>query len=122
MGRWLKDMREKKKEMNRTRKAQVHAAVTVAGVAAAIAAVAAATAANSSDEQSTRTAMAMASAAALVAAQCVEVAESMGADREQMAAIVSSAVSVKCAGDILTLTASAATGTVPVLVPSWENH
>lgn len=109
MGRWLKDMKEKKKEMNRTRKAQVHAAVTVAGVAAAIAAVAAATAANSSDEQSTRTAMAMASAAALVAAQCVEVAESMGADREQMAAIVSSAVSVKSAGDILTLTASAAT-------------
>ncbi|CAM6094905.1 unnamed protein product [Calypogeia fissa] len=109
MSRWLKDMKERKKEMNRTRKAQVHAAVTVAGVAAAIAAVAAATAANSSDEQSTRTAMAMASAAALVAAQCVEVAENMGADREQMAAIVSSAVSVKSAGDILTLTASAAT-------------
>ncbi|BFI15963.1 hypothetical protein MPTK1_5g17610 [Marchantia polymorpha subsp. ruderalis] len=109
MGRWIKDMKEKKKELNRTRKAQVHAAVTVAGVAAAIAAVAAATAASSTDEQSTRTAMAMASAAALVAAQCVEVAESLGADREQMAAVVSSAVSVKSAGDILTLTASAAT-------------
>ncbi|KAL2613386.1 hypothetical protein R1flu_025078 [Riccia fluitans] len=109
MGRWIKDMKEKKKELNRTRKAQVHAAVTVAGVAAAIAAVAAATAASSTDEQSTRTAMAMASAAALVAAQCVEVAESLGADREQMASVVSSAVSVKSAGDILTLTASAAT-------------
>lgn len=120
MGRWIKDMKEKKKELNRTRKAQVHAAVTVAGVAAAIAAVAAATAASSTDEQSTRTAMAMASAAALVAAQCVEVAESLGADREQMAAVVSSAVSVKSAGDILTLTASAATGTK--LMPSVESR
>lgn len=87
---------------------QVHAAVSVAGVAAAIAAVTAATAA-SAQEDSSKTSMAVASAAALVAAQCVEVAESIGADRDHMASIVSSAVNVRSAGDILTLTASAAT-------------
>jgi hypothetical protein len=109
MGRWIKDLKEKRKEANRSQNAQVHAAVTVAGVASAIAAVTAATAASSS-EDSSKISMAVASAAALVAAQCVEVAESMGADREHMAAIVSSAVNVRTAGDIMTLTASAATG------------
>ncbi|CAK9192883.1 unnamed protein product [Sphagnum jensenii] len=109
MGRWIKDLKEKRKEANRSQNAQVHAAVTVAGVASAIAAVTAATAASSSDDSSSKISMAVASAAALVAAQCVEVAESMGADREHMAAIVSSAVNVRTAGDIMTLTASAAT-------------
>ncbi|KAJ0033984.1 hypothetical protein Pint_24753 [Pistacia integerrima] len=115
VGRWLKDRREKKKEETRVHNAQLHAAVSVAGVAAAIAAIAAATAASSGsgkDEQMAKTDMAVASAATLVAAQCVEAAESMGAEREYLASVVSSAVNVRSAGDIMTLTAGAATGMI----------
>ncbi|KAJ7526399.1 hypothetical protein O6H91_16G005200 [Diphasiastrum complanatum] len=107
--RWLKEMKEKKKETTRAQNAQVHAAVCVAGAAAAIAAVAAATAASSVDEGGSKTSMAVASAASLVAAQCVEVAENMGANHEQVSSVVSSALSVKTAGDMMTLTAAAAT-------------
>ncbi|MED6119879.1 hypothetical protein PIB30_015830 [Stylosanthes scabra] len=112
VGRWLKDRKEKKKEETRAHNAQLHAAVSVAGVAAAVAAIAAATAASSGsgkDEQMTRTDMAVASAATLVAAQCVEAAEAMGAERDYLASVVSSAVNVRSAGDITTLTAAAAT-------------
>ncbi|XP_052191597.1 VAN3-binding protein-like [Diospyros lotus] len=112
VGRWLKDRREKKKEETRAHNAQLHAAVSVAGVAAAVAAIAAATAASSGsgkDEQRAKTDMAVASAATLVAAQCVEAAETMGAEREHLASVVSSAVNVRSAGDIMTLTAAAAT-------------
>ncbi|PIN17777.1 hypothetical protein CDL12_09552 [Handroanthus impetiginosus] len=112
VGRWLKDRREKKKEEARTHNAQLHAAISVAGVASAVAAIAAATAASSGagkDEQMAKTDMAVASAATLVAAQCVEAAEAMGAEREHLASVVSSAVNVRSAGDIMTLTASAAT-------------
>ncbi|KAL1296317.1 hypothetical protein HN51_057020 [Arachis hypogaea] len=112
VGRWLKDRKEKRKEETRAHNAQLHAAVSVAGVAAAIAAIAAATAASSGsgkDEHMAKTDMAVASAATLVAAQCVEAAEAMGAEREHLAAVVSSAVNVRSAGDIMTLTAAAAT-------------
>ncbi|XP_075477738.1 VAN3-binding protein-like isoform X2 [Primulina tabacum] len=112
MGRWLKDRREKKKEETRAHNAQLHAAISVAGIAAAIAAIAAATAASSAagkDEQMAKTDMAVASAATLVAAQCVEAAEVMGAERENLASVVNSAVNVRSAGDIMTLTAAAAT-------------
>ncbi|KAJ4722523.1 VAN3-binding protein-like [Melia azedarach] len=112
VGRWLKDRREKKKEETRVHNAQLHAAISVAGVAAAVAAIASATAASSAsskDEQMAKTDMAVASAATLVAAQCVEAAEAMGAEREHLAAVVSSAVNVRSAGDIMTLTAGAAT-------------
>uniref|UniRef100_A0ACD6A3J7 Uncharacterized protein n=1 Tax=Avena sativa TaxID=4498 RepID=A0ACD6A3J7_AVESA len=51
----------------------------------------------------------MASAATLVAAQCVEAAESMGAEREHLEAVVSSAVNVRTPGDIVAVTAAAAT-------------
>nr|CAB3498627.1 unnamed protein product [Digitaria exilis] len=112
VGRWLKDRKEKKKEETRAHNAQVHAAVSVAAVAAAVAAVAAATAAASGsgkDDRAARTDMAMASAATLVAAQCVEAAESMGAEREHLEAVVGSAVNVRTPGDIVTVTAAAAT-------------
>ncbi|XP_076908757.1 VAN3-binding protein-like [Bidens hawaiensis] len=112
VGRWLKERREKKKEETRAHNAQLHAAVSVAGVAAAVATIAAATAAasaSSKDEHVAKTNMAVASAATLVAAQCVEAAEAMGAEREHLVAAVSSAVNVKSHGDILTLTAAAAT-------------
>ncbi|KAF4370179.1 hypothetical protein F8388_007320 [Cannabis sativa] len=112
VGRWLKDRKEKKKEESRAQNAQIHAAVSVAGVAAAVAAIAAATAASSStrkNEQAAKTDTAMASAATLVAAQCAEAAESLGADHEHLASVVSSAVNVRSFDDILTLTAAAAT-------------
>ncbi|KAL3644905.1 hypothetical protein CASFOL_010085 [Castilleja foliolosa] len=112
VGRWLKERREKKKEEARTQNAQLHAAVAVAGVASAIAAIAAATAAASSkgkDEQMAKTDMAVASAATLVAAQCVEAAETMGADRDHLMSAITSAVNVRSHGDISTLTAAAAT-------------
>ncbi|KAI8561265.1 hypothetical protein RHMOL_Rhmol04G0325100 [Rhododendron molle] len=112
VGRWLKDRKEKKKEETRAHNAQLHAAVQVAGVAAAVAAITAATAATSGagkDKQMAKTDMAVASAATLVAAQCVEAAEAMGAEREHLASVVSSAVNVRSAGDIMTLTAAAAT-------------
>ncbi|KAF9677631.1 hypothetical protein SADUNF_Sadunf08G0127700 [Salix dunnii] len=112
VGRWLKDRREKKKEEARAHNAQLHAAISVAGVAAAVAAIAAATASTSGagkDEQMAKTDLAVASAATLVAAQCVEAAEAMGAEREHLASVVNSAVNVRSAGDIMTLTAAAAT-------------
>ncbi|KAG9129728.1 hypothetical protein Leryth_015435 [Lithospermum erythrorhizon] len=112
VGRWLKDRREKKKEELRAQNAQLHAAVSVAAVASAVAAIAAATAASyglGKDEHRAKTDMAVASAATLVAAQCVEAAEAMGAEREHLASVVSSAVNVRSAGDIMTLTAAAAT-------------
>ncbi|XP_057424333.1 VAN3-binding protein-like isoform X2 [Lotus japonicus] len=112
VGRWLKDRKEKKKEETRAHNAQLHAAVSVAGLAAAVAAIAAATAASSAstkDEHMAKTDMAVASAATLVAAQCVEAAEALGVEREHLASVVSSAVNVRSAGDIMTLTAAAAT-------------
>ncbi|OQU79534.1 VAN3-binding protein [Sorghum bicolor] len=115
VGRWLKDRKEKRKEETRAHNAQVHAAVSVAAVAAAVAAVAAATAAASSSSsgkdngRGARTDMAVASAATLVAAQCVEAAEALGADREHLAAAVGSAVNVRTPGDVVTITAAAAT-------------
>ncbi|PON94959.1 Pleckstrin-like [Trema orientale] len=112
VGRWLKDRKEKKKEETRAQNAQIHAAVSVAAVAAAVAAIAAATAASSAprkNEQAAKTDTAMASAATLVAAQCAEAAESLGADHDHLASVVSSAVNVRSYDDIVTLTAAAAT-------------
>ncbi|KAM3248553.1 hypothetical protein T459_08775 [Capsicum annuum] len=112
VGRWLKERREKKKEESRAQNAQLHAVISVAGVAASVAAIAAATASASStgkDEQMARTDAAVASAAMLIAAQCVEAAEAMGADRDHLMSAISSAVNVRSHGDISTLTAAAAT-------------
>lgn len=125
VGRWLKDRKEKKKEETRAHNAQVHAAVSVAAVASAVAAIAAATAASSGsgkDEQMAKTDTAVASAATLVAAQCVEAAEAMGAEREHLASVVSSAVNVRSAGDIMTLTAAAATGIFNLMVICGEKN
>ncbi|CAA6667204.1 unnamed protein product [Spirodela intermedia] len=110
VGRWLKDRRERKKEETRAHNAQVHAAVSVAGVAAAVAAIAAATAI-SAPPRGPRTDMAVASAATLVAAQCVEAAEAMGAARDHLASVVSSAVNVRTR-DIITLTPLRAAATL----------
>ncbi|XP_022771147.1 VAN3-binding protein-like [Durio zibethinus] len=113
VGRWLKDRKEKKKEETRAHNAQLHAAISVAAVASSIAAIAVATAASSStfekNEQSTKTDMAVASAATLVAAHCVEAAEAMGVERDHLASVVNSAVNVRSHDEIVTLTAAAAT-------------
>lgn len=104
--KWLKEIKARRKEEGRLQRAEVHAAISVAGVAAALAAIAEE---NSKEGSSTGKEAAVASAAALVAAQCAKVAEAMGAKREQLGSVISSAVSGTNASDILTLTASAAT-------------
>ncbi|CAL1373460.1 unnamed protein product [Linum trigynum] len=115
MGRRLKDHKERKKQEIRTHNAQVHAAVTVAGVAAAVAAITASNAmsaelaAAKGETAASKTPAAMASAAALVASHCIEIAEDMGAEHEQIMTVIDSAVNVRTNGDIMTLTAGAAT-------------
>ena len=109
----------------RTHNAQLHAAVSVAGVAAAVAALTAsnATLAEMSTEQQkgpSKTPAAIASAAALVASHCIEIAEDMGADHDQILTAVNSAVNARTNGDVMTLTAAAATGTM-ILIHSYPN-
>ncbi|KAK2661218.1 hypothetical protein Ddye_007751 [Dipteronia dyeriana] len=114
MGRWLKDQKERKKQEIRTHAAQLHAAVSVAGVAAAIAAITASDTtlqemATLHQKTSPKTSAAVASAAALVASHCIEIAEDMGAEHDQILTVVDSAINARTNGDIMTLTAGAAT-------------
>nr|XP_043627510.1 VAN3-binding protein [Erigeron canadensis] len=116
MGRWIKDQKEKRKHEIRTHNAQLHAAISVAGVAAAVAALTATSATSTKSptnnrEQTARskTSNAIASAAALVASHCIEIAEDLGADHEQILSAVNSATIARTNGDIMTLTAGAAT-------------
>jgi hypothetical protein len=88
----------------------VHAMVSVARVAAAVAAVASATSSNA-QATTTKMATAMASATELLASHCVEAAQHAGARHDQVAAAVQAAVGVRSPGDLMTLTAAAATGT-----------
>lgn len=105
--KWLKEMKQNRKEEERLMKAEVHAAVSIASVAAALAAVAA----DSAKEKQTNASKdaAVASAAALVAAQCAQMAEDMGCNREQLNSAMGSAMSATGVSEILTLTAAAAT-------------
>ncbi|XP_010047271.2 VAN3-binding protein [Eucalyptus grandis] len=114
IGRWLKDQKERKKQETWAHNAQLHAAVSVAGVAAAVAVLAASNATlteqpTNHQKNHARTSTAIASAAALVASHCIDLAEEMGADHQQITAVVSSAVSSRTNGDIMALTAGAAT-------------
>ncbi|KAK8706779.1 hypothetical protein V6N13_057855 [Hibiscus sabdariffa] len=113
-GRWLKEQKERKKQEIRAQNAQLHAAVSVAGVAAAVAALAALNpvvpeTATTCSQTFVKGSTAMASAAALVASHCIEIAEDMGADHEQILTVVNSAMNARTNGDIMTLTAGAAT-------------
>lgn len=125
VGRWLKDQKERKKQELRTHNAQLHSAVSVAGVAAAVAALTASLAtlpekSTTQHKAPSKTSAAVASAAALVASHCIEIAEEMGAEQEHILAVVSSAVNARTNGDIMALTAGAATGINPsVVVPSF---
>ncbi|XP_066349909.1 VAN3-binding protein [Miscanthus floridulus] len=105
--KWVKERKQKRKEEARLQRAEVHAAVSVAGVAAALAAIAAENAAPPRAPGMRETAVA--SAAALVAAQCAKVAEAAGASRDQVAAAVDSARASTEASSVITLTAAAAT-------------
>nr|XP_019709089.1 VAN3-binding protein isoform X2 [Elaeis guineensis] len=95
------------KEKDRAEKARIHAAVSVAGVAAAIAAMAAGT---SSENQNSKISAAMVSATELLASHCIDIAELAGASHEHLVSAIRSAVDVRTAGDLMTLTAAAATG------------
>jgi Auxin canalisation len=54
--------------------------------------------------------VAMVSATELLASHCIEIAEMAGADRDYVASAIKSAVDVRTPGDLMTLTAAAATG------------
>ncbi|KAK9142681.1 hypothetical protein Syun_012081 [Stephania yunnanensis] len=69
----------------------------------AIAAIAATTASSAAQcSEPYKTSGTVASAAALVASHCVEIAEEMGAERDQVLTFVNSAINVKTNGDIMT--------------------
>ncbi|KAL4589969.1 hypothetical protein LXL04_002882 [Taraxacum kok-saghyz] len=108
--KWLKEIKRKRKENQRLQKAEVHAAVSVAGVAAALAAIAAQNSHNNGLSSTTTTKeAAVATAAALVAAHCAKTAEAMGAKKQQINTMMSSAITATSATDILTLAAAAST-------------
>lgn len=108
--KWLKEIKRKRKENERLQRAEVHAAISVAGVAAALAAIAAENSNHDGSNSSTTTKeAAVVSAAALVAAQCAKAAELMGAKKHQITTAMSSAMTATSASDILTLTAAAST-------------
>ncbi|KAL0394074.1 UNVERIFIED_CONTAM: VAN3-binding protein [Sesamum latifolium] len=83
------------------------------GVAAAVAALAASSVASPEKSitniKSSKTSTAIASAAALVASHCIEIAEDMGADHDHILSVVNSAINARTNGDVMTLTAGAAT-------------
>ena len=110
----MKDQKERKKQEIRTQNAQLHAAVSVAGVAASVAAFIATLVqqetSSSNQKWPSKTSAAIASAAALVASHCIEMAEEMGASHEHILNVVNSAINARTNGDIMTLTAGAATG------------
>ncbi|XVF13404.1 hypothetical protein REPUB_Repub08aG0205000 [Reevesia pubescens] len=112
IGKWFHHHKElgtntvKKKDKIRAENARVHSAVSVAGLAAGLAAVAAA---GNSNGTGSKISMALASATELLASHCIELAELSGADHDRVASVVKSAVDIQSAGDLMTLTAAAAT-------------
>lgn len=110
IGKWLHqkqhgnaNMSVKRKDRARVENARVHSAISIAGLASALASVAA-----SSDNHS-KLDVAMASATQLLASYCVEMAELAGDDHDRVASTVKSAVDIQTPGDLMTLTAAAAT-------------
>lgn len=112
IGKWLhqkqhgnSNINVKKKDRARVENARVHSAVSIAGLASALASVAASGGTHSKLD------VALASATQLLASYCVEMAELAGADHDRVASTVKSAIDIQTPGDIMTLTAAAATGT-----------
>ncbi|GMJ04838.1 FORKED-LIKE5 [Hibiscus trionum] len=117
IGRWFHHHKElgtstvKKKDKIRAENARLHSVVSIAGLAAALATVAAASNTTGAAAAATgsKMSMALASAAELLASHCIELAELAGADHDRVASVVKSAVDIQSAGDLMTLTAAAAT-------------
>ncbi|KAL0735021.1 hypothetical protein Bca4012_011231 [Brassica carinata] len=108
--KWWKEIKAKRKEEVRLQRAEVHAAVSLAGLAAALAAVASENAGKDGGNNRPNTKeTAVASAAAVVAAQCAQMAETMGANRDQLSTVIGSAMTGTSVSEILALTASATT-------------
>uniref|UniRef100_M4FBN1 PH domain-containing protein n=1 Tax=Brassica campestris TaxID=3711 RepID=M4FBN1_BRACM len=97
-----------KRDKSRYENAHLHTAVSIASLATAIAAV---TASGNQDGALMESKMisALASASELLASHCVELAELSGAGHDRVVSAVRSAVDVRGPGDLLTLTAAAAT-------------
>ncbi|XP_048421070.1 VAN3-binding protein-like isoform X2 [Pyrus x bretschneideri] len=110
----LRQHRLKKKEDIRLHTASVHAALSVTRLAAAIASVAAAKNGIESvevgdDGNPIIIGNVVASAAALVTAVCAEAAESLGAHTTHVSSAINSGLAIQTTGDMITLTAAAAT-------------
>lgn len=88
--------------------AHLHSAVSIASLATAIAAVTAS--GNEDGFMGSKMSSALASASELLASHCLELAERSGAGHDRVVSAVRSAVDVRGPGDLLTLTAAAATG------------
>ncbi|GMI96787.1 FORKED-LIKE5 [Hibiscus trionum] len=94
----------------RAENARLHSAVSIAGLAAGLVAVSAAGNSNGVVSATcSKMSMALASATELLASHCIELAELAGADNDRVASVVKSAVDIQSAGDLMTLTAAAAT-------------
>ncbi|PON97693.1 Pleckstrin-like [Trema orientale] len=111
IGKWFQTKESssstlKKKDKARLENARVHSALSIAGLAAALAAVAAE---ENSGFRGPKMRAALASATELLASHCIEMAEAAGADHDRVASVVRSAVDVHSPGDLMTLTAAAAT-------------
>ncbi|XP_010481330.1 PREDICTED: VAN3-binding protein-like [Camelina sativa] len=97
----------KKKDKARVEKARVHSAVSIAALAAGLASV---TSEESCSKESSHTmALSLASATELLASYCIEMAEQAGADHNCVASTVRSSIDIHSPGDLMTLTAAAAT-------------
>ena len=99
----------KKKDKARVENAHVHSAVSIAALAAGVASV---TSVSNCKRSSSKMALALGSATELLASHCVEMAERAGADRARVASTIRSSVDIHSPGDLMTLTAAAATGKV----------
>ncbi|KAL3755971.1 hypothetical protein ACJRO7_002938 [Eucalyptus globulus] len=114
--KWYKD---RKKEELRLHTAKVDAALSVARLAAAIAGITSSSSIGVDDisRHNNRSMVAydnnmgnvLSFAASLVAAVCAEAAESAGAPRDQVASVINSGFANQTPGDMITLTATAAT-------------
>ncbi|KAK7265942.1 hypothetical protein RJT34_33568 [Clitoria ternatea] len=113
IGKWFQQRQHgntnvnvRKKDRARLENARAHSAVSIAGLASALAAVAAA---EDSSGSHSKLNLALASASQLLASHCIEMAQLAGADHDHVASVVKSAVDVQTPGDLMTLTAAAAT-------------
>ncbi|XP_004309087.1 PREDICTED: uncharacterized protein LOC101299541 [Fragaria vesca subsp. vesca] len=114
----LRRSRSKKKEDARLQTASIHAALSVTRLAAAIASVAAAKRSIDSGSESAHDTVLQpgnniddifTSAAALVTTVCAEAAESLGAQTTDVSSAINSGWATQTTGDMITLTADAAT-------------